>query len=142
MTASRAKGQVGEREVAALLRELTGLDVRRRVRQHRGDSDLVGVPGWSIECKRHAKATPATIAAWWAQAVAQAGPDEVPVLVYRLDHRPWRAVWPLSILLAQQPGEVWRSYELTVDGSLEAWAAVAREIEAQQAGELATEGSA
>ena len=50
--AQREKGKRGEREVAALIRDLLGYEVRRRVRQHDGDSDLVGVPGWSIEVKR------------------------------------------------------------------------------------------
>ena len=40
---SRNKGKAGERELARLLAELTGHDVRRRVRQHDGDDDLVGV---------------------------------------------------------------------------------------------------
>lgn len=132
MTGSRLKGARGERELAALLRDLTGLDVRRRVRQHRGDSDLVGVPGWSIEVKRHAKTTPATVAAWWAQAVAQAGPAELPVLLYRLDRRHWRALWPLGVHLALQPGTSWLGFELTIEGSLEAWATVARELHGQQ----------
>ena len=38
---SRNKGKTGEREAAALLSDLLGLDIRRRVRQHDGDSDLV-----------------------------------------------------------------------------------------------------
>jgi hypothetical protein len=133
MTAmQRTKGKAGEREVATLVRDLTGWDVRRRVRQHGGDSDLDGVPGWAVEVKRHATATRSTIASWWRQAVAQAGDGELPVLLYRLDRGEWRAVWPLSILLAQQRSAVWRSYEWTVDGSLEAWAAVARELHVQQ----------
>lgn len=41
----RDKGKAGEREAAELVRELTGWDVRRRVRQHEGDSDLTGAPG-------------------------------------------------------------------------------------------------
>ena len=40
---SRTKGAAGERELAALLSELSGRDVRRRVRQHAGDSDLLGL---------------------------------------------------------------------------------------------------
>lgn len=43
----RNKGKAGERELTGLLRDLTGWDVQRRVRQHDGDSDLVGVPGWA-----------------------------------------------------------------------------------------------
>ena len=45
---SRNKGLSGEREVAGLLRDLLGYDVRRRVRQHGGDADLEGVPLWSL----------------------------------------------------------------------------------------------
>ena len=55
---SRTKGQAGEREVAAIIRELTGHDVRRHVRQHAGDADLAGLPGWSVECKRYRAVTP------------------------------------------------------------------------------------
>lgn len=69
----RDKGKAGEREVAELVRELTGWDVWRRVRQHGGDSDLEGVPGWSVEIKRHRTATRGDLAQWWAQTVAQAG---------------------------------------------------------------------
>lgn len=41
----RNKGKAGEREAAELVREHTGWDVRRRVRQHDGDSDLTSAPG-------------------------------------------------------------------------------------------------
>ena len=44
--------------------------------------------------------------------------------------------------LAQQSGEMWRGYEWTCDTSLQAWAAVARELGAQRAGALVAEGSA
>jgi len=56
---SRNKGKAGEREIARILTELTGHEVRSRVRQHDGDDDLVGVPGWSIEAKRYKAAPPA-----------------------------------------------------------------------------------
>lgn len=82
----RSKGKAGEREAAALVRELTGWDVQRRVRQHDGDSDLQGVPGWSVEVKRHRTATRGDLTRWWAQTVAQAG-DLLPVLLYRVDPR-------------------------------------------------------
>jgi hypothetical protein len=75
MTAlSRTKGLVGEREVAGLIRDITGWEVRRRVRQHDRDSDLEGVPGWLIEVKRHAAATRSVIAGWWVQCEAQGRP--------------------------------------------------------------------
>ncbi|WP_338413828.1 hypothetical protein [uncultured Sphaerotilus sp.] len=126
---SRTKGQTGEREAAALIRDLTGWDVRRRVRQHDGDSDLEGVPGWSVEIKRHASASRGDIAAWWAQAVAQARPAGLlPVLLYRRDRDQWRAVWPVGVHLALQERDYWTGYEWTVEGTPDAWAAVAREI--------------
>jgi hypothetical protein len=126
---SRTKGQAGEREAAALIRDLTGWDVRRRVRQHDGDSDLEGVPGWSVEIKRHASASRGDIAAWWAQAVAQARPAGLlPVLLYRRDRDQWRAVWPVGVHLALQVRDYWTGYEWTVEGTPDAWAAVAREI--------------
>ena len=46
----RNKGKTGEREVAALIRELTVWDVQRRVRQHDGDPTWwgAGLRGWPI----------------------------------------------------------------------------------------------
>ncbi len=126
--AQRDKGKAGERELASLVSDLTGWDVRRRVRQHDGDSDLEGIPGWSVECKRHEKATPGKIRAWWEQAVAQATGADIPVLFYRPDYaREWRAVWPMAVLMTEQRSEYWSGYEWTADSSVQAWASVARE---------------
>ncbi len=121
------KGKAGEREAAALIRDLTGWDVRRRVRQHDGDSDLVGVPGWSVEIKRYRSASQADVARWWVQAAAQAG-ELLPVLLYRLDRADWRAVWPLGPLLTGQTAETWQAFKWTVGSAPAAWAAVAREL--------------
>ena len=130
----RTKGATGEREVSALIRDLTGWQVTRRVRQHDGDSDLVGIPGWSAEVKRHKGATRAVIAAWWRQTVAQAtqvaktGENAVPVLFYRLDRNEWRAVWPVAVMLTEQRAHMWEAYAWTAETTVEAWAAVAREV--------------
>lgn len=96
----RNKGKTGEREAAAMLAQLTGLDVRRRVRQHDGDSDLEGIPNWSIEVKRYASATRSAMAGWWAQCCKQAATtDQHPLLLYRLDgQRHWVAVWSASVI--------------------------------------------
>jgi hypothetical protein len=120
---SRTKGNAGESEVAGMVRDLTGFDVSRRVRQHDGDGDLKGVPGWSIEVKRHAGAGRADIARWWAQCTAQAGALR-PVLFYRLDCDSWRAIWPLGMHLAA----AWCEYPMTVEGSVAARAAVATSL--------------
>ncbi|MEY4635649.1 MAG: hypothetical protein RJA55_1447 [Acidobacteriota bacterium] len=129
----RTKGKAGEREVAAIIRDLTGWDVQRRVRQHGGDSDLLGVPGWTIEVKRHKTAGRGEIAAWWRQTEAQ-DIALLPVLFYRLDRADWRAVWPVAVLMTNQRADFWVAYEWTCDTSVEAWAAVAREIQARRVG--------
>lgn len=72
---SREKGKRGEREVAAIISELLGLSASRRVRQHEGDSDILGVPGWSIEVKRWSLLHTHELNRAWAQAVAQAQSD-------------------------------------------------------------------
>lgn len=126
---SRSKGKRGEREIAALVRGLTGWDVRRRVRQHQGDSDLDGIPGWAPEVKRHATAGRADIAGWWQQAVDQAAKaSKLPVLMFRVNRDEWRAVWPLAMHMGVQTAEMWTGYAWTIEGTLEAWAAVAREV--------------
>lgn len=127
MTAmQRNKGQSCERAAAELVRELTGWDVRRQVRQHAGDSDLQGVPGWSVEVKRQRTAAAGEIAAWWRQAVGQAErAGGMPVLLYRADRAPWRARWPLATLATLPVGASDLAVEWTTDTTVQAWAAVA-----------------
>jgi hypothetical protein len=128
-TMSRTKGQSGEREIAALIHALTGWDVRRKVRQHEGDSDLEGIPGWAVEVKRHASIQRGDIARWWMQGVSQAvKARRPPALFIRADCGQWRAVWPLVVDLGVQSAEMWASYTWAVEGTPDAWAATAREI--------------
>ena len=122
---SRNKGKRGERAVAGLIRDLLGFDAQRRVRQHDGDSDILGVPNWSIEVKDCATLE---LPAWWRQTVAQAGND-CPALFYKVPRKGWRVRWPLSVLLTQQRAEMWEGIEWTADTTPEAWAAVVRETQ-------------
>lgn len=125
--AQRSKGQRGEREVAGIIRTLLGVEVRRRVRQHDGDSDLEGLQGWVVEVKRRRQAARGDIRQWWHQAEEQARKTGagLPVLFYRLDRHDWRCVWPLAAALG---GNGWHGYEWTVEGTPDAWAAVARSL--------------
>lgn len=130
---SRNKGKRGEREVAALISELLGITASRRVRQHGGDSDILGVPGWCIEVKRCERATPADIRRWWEQAVAQMlrdGDSDVlnPALFYRQSRRDWRVLWPLSAAITVPFGVMWPAHDYAVESTPEAWAAVVREM--------------
>lgn len=89
---SRNKGATGEREVAALLRDRLGLDLKRRLAQYQaGGHDLDGWDGVCVEVKRHKKATQGDIATWWQQTLEQAQ-GEIPLLAYRADQQKWRFV--------------------------------------------------
>lgn len=101
---SRDKGHRGELEVAEILKQLTGFDVRRRVRQHQGDSDLEGLPYWSVEVKRHASTPPGKLDEWWAQTIIQARDARaLPVLFFRADRAGWRVAWPSALHLSDRP---------------------------------------
>lgn len=56
----------------------------------------------------------------------------MPVLLFRQDRDEWRAVWPLAVNLAVQQSSMWADYQWTAEGTPEAWAAVAREINIQK----------
>jgi len=129
MTAlSRTKGKRGELEIVHLVADLTGYPVTRKVRQHPGDSDLEGLPGWSVEIKRAAEPS---VRAWWEQTECQAFAAELtPVLFYRLDYLQWRAVWPLAIVMGADPRQ-WHGIQWTAETSVEAWAAVFAEFHPQ-----------
>jgi Holliday junction resolvase len=87
---SRNKGKVGEREVAALLRE-HGFEGARGVQYQGGrdSADVVGLPGFHIEVKRAE-----TFSAYKAleQAVADSGGAATPVVFHRSNARPWIVV--------------------------------------------------
>ncbi len=98
----RAKGQNGEREVAAILEEI----IRDALKHHKieppniqivqrnqnqsavGGGDLTNTCGLCVEVKRHENLA---INTWWKQCVASAERnDEIPCLFYRQNRQPWR----------------------------------------------------
>ena len=97
MVNSKQKGKRGEQELARYLRE-AGFEVTRNwfaQTVEKGHSDIIGIDGWSIECKRAANAT--RIKDWWIQTVDAAAIEQGktgklsrPVLIYRLDRAAWR----------------------------------------------------
>jgi len=98
MSASqRTKGQVGERELFALLSHELGIVVRRNVDQARnGGADGIEIPGWAVEVKRQETNWKS---AWWEQADAQAQAlGRKPILFYRASRRPWCATVSLYTL--------------------------------------------
>lgn len=140
MSASqRTKGAAGERKLCSLIRDELGVRLVRNLEQsRRGGFDLVPADDESgpvavalsrlaFEVKRHVRATPAAVAAWWKQTEAQAADAGlVPCLVYRLDRRPWRFVLPLAAVhpdLTRTAG-----VDFTADLSLSGFAAIIREV--------------
>lgn len=97
MTNSRAKGAAGERELAKILRE-HGFDARRGQQYcgANGDADVVGLPGWHIECKRCQKYE---IDKWWTQATTDCKESEKPLIAFRKNRGTWKVVLDLEDFL-------------------------------------------
>lgn len=87
---SRQKGKVGEREVAALLRE-HGFAGQRGVQYQGGadSADVIGLPGWHVEVKRTESLSvyPAL-----AQAAEDMGHETKPVVFHRRNGKQWLVV--------------------------------------------------
>jgi Holliday junction resolvase len=103
---SRLKGKVGEREIAAFLRE-HGVDGARRGQQFAGgpDSpDVVGLPGVHIESKRTE-----ALRLWEAvdQAKREARSGSIPTVWHRSSRRPWIVILSATdfLLLLRLRGE-------------------------------------
>ena len=87
---SRNKGHKFEREVVNLIKDNLGIDAKRNLMQTaEGGFDVLGVPGWAIECKRYASIKPADLKKFWEQAVSQAIRTSAwPCLITRQDRQP------------------------------------------------------
>jgi Holliday junction resolvase len=84
---SRAKGATGERELAEKLREY-GYTARRgqQFSGANGDADVVGLPGYHIECKRVERLN---IDEAMAQSVRDARVGEIPIVCHRKNRKDW-----------------------------------------------------
>ncbi len=85
---SRRKGSSGERELALVLREhgYTGARRGQQFSGKNGDADVVGLPGYHIECKRVERLN---LEAAYDQSVRDARDGETPVVIHRKNRRPW-----------------------------------------------------
>lgn len=98
--ASRTRGANAERAVAAYLRDNGFPNAKRTFAgDGRQDSDIAGVPGVSIEVKDVASSA---WPSWRAQAVEQALPGDIVVVVRR-----WRGVSDVGRWEAQMPLRDW-----------------------------------
>ena len=91
---SRNKGKVGELELSNLLKS-RGYDTHRG-QQYKGGGDspdVVGVPGFHIECKR---VEAGNLYKWMEQAKRDASYDAMPVVIHRRNGKPWVAILDLD----------------------------------------------
>jgi Holliday junction resolvase len=95
---SRTKGKVGEREVAALLRE-HGFEGARGVQYQGGrdSADVVGLPGFHIEVKR---VEAFRLYEALEQAKGERKPGDIPAVFHRPNMRPWVVVLEASDFLS------------------------------------------
>lgn len=94
---SRAKGAVGEREIANILKE-HGYNTRRGVQfcGANGDADVVGLPHIHIECKRVERLI---IEKAMEQSRSDARENEIPVVMHRKNRQPWLVTMDLNMWL-------------------------------------------
>lgn len=95
---SRSKGKRGELELCRELKRLLGIEARRGQQYCGGDDspDVVhSIPGVHIECKR---VEALNLMAAMNQAIADAGGDQVPVVMHRKNNQPWQATVRLDDL--------------------------------------------
>lgn len=94
----RNKGQRGERESIGLIeswsRPVTQalghpdlVLTRNLVQSRSGGYDILGLDWLALEVKRHETLS---IPQWWRQTIKQAGPDQVPLLMYRQNRSKWK----------------------------------------------------
>lgn len=94
--ASRNKGNAAERELAALLSDELGYPIKRKLGQARDGGDDIQFEHYRLEVKRREALR---LDDWCQQIEAAAGPGEWPVVVYRRNGQPWRAVVPIELLI-------------------------------------------
>lgn len=103
MVNSRNKGAAFEREIAAMLFDLTGITFKRNLEQSReaGHGDLnPDDPAWpfSLELKRYASGTGCK-PEWKAQAITAADKAGlIPAVVYKFDRREIRCSVPFAAI--------------------------------------------
>ncbi len=95
---SKVKGAVGEREAAAALREVLGIDAERGRQYHGGPNSpdvKHSLAGVNFEVKRTEKFS---LYKALEQSRGDCGEGDIPVVLHRQNHRPWVVVLELKDL--------------------------------------------
>lgn len=109
MVNGRVKGANFEREICRMLQEelsteASPVEPKRDLEQYRAAErgDVIGIDGWTIECKRYSSnAGNGYKPAWWSQVTEAANASGTePVLIYKYDRQPIKCVVRLSSINA------------------------------------------
>jgi Holliday junction resolvase len=95
---ARSKGNAGERELAKILTDELGFEVKRKLGQARDGGDDIEVGKYRIEVKRREALR---LDDWCEQIEKVCDVQEVPIVAYRRNGQPWRAVVPMAWLIAK-----------------------------------------
>ena len=112
---SRTKGHNFERLICNKINEqMIEADlpytVSRNLDQTRdGGSDILGLPNYTIECKRYAKGCRPQ-KAWWDQVTTAAAGETIPLLVYKFDRSPVEVMFPAMLFSFQEELEQFGDY--------------------------------
>lgn len=89
----RNKGAAGERELAGILKDHLGFEVKRNLGQARDGADDITIQKFRIEVKRQERLQ---VDKWSEQVESCSKVGEVPVLIYRRNGQPWRVCLKLD----------------------------------------------
>ena len=95
---ARNKGARGENELAGILTDELGFEVKRKLGQARDGGDDIQIGKYRIEVKRREALR---LDDWCQQIEVYCDPREVPIVAYRRNGQPWRAVVPMAWLIAK-----------------------------------------
>lgn len=118
---SRTKGHNFERQVALVMNEEfyrhdLPIKLKRDLAQYQESDrgDLLGLDGFTIECKRYAKGNRPQ-KAWWKQVVTAAG-NTIPLLVYKFDRQPIEVQFPVMLFAVNNDFEdYYNDYQARMD---------------------------
>lgn len=91
---NRQRGQEGEREVANLLTDSLGIEIKRLLGQERDMGADIFTPPYRWEIKRRKRI--GLVYDWMDEAYASCQPDERPVVAFRADGKKWIVAIPID----------------------------------------------
>ncbi len=89
----RNKGAAGERELAGILKDNLGFEVKRNLGQARDGADDITIQKFRIEVKRQERLQ---VDKWSEQVESCSKSGEIPILAYRRNGQPWRVCLKLD----------------------------------------------